>query len=132
MGEAGRRNARLDGGRPDFVSKAWSVSGGLFLTGDLPPYNPRLGSFGQPKVLKPTFDGGVGAIELTARYESLDYSDLLTGGQGWAATAGVNWYLNSFTRFQVNAIQWNTDNRAGDYVGDDSGQTLSARVGVTF
>jgi len=132
MGEAGRRNARLDGGRPDFVSKAWSVSGGLFLTGDLPPYNPRLGSFGQPKVLKPTFDGGVGAIELTARYESLDYTDLLTGGEGWAATVGVNWYLNSFTRFQVNAIQWNTDNRAGDYVGNDSGQTLSARVGVTF
>ncbi len=132
MGEAGRRNARLDGGRPDFVSKAWSVSGGLFLTGDLPPYNPRLGSFGQPKVLKPTFDSGIGAIELTARYESLDYTDLLTGGEGWAATVGVNWYLNSFTRFQVNAIQWNTDNRVGDYVGDDSGQTLSARVGVTF
>jgi phosphate-selective porin OprO/OprP len=132
MGEAGRRNARLDGGRPDFVSKAWSVSGGLFLTGDLPPYNPRLGSFGQPKVLKPTFDGGVGAIELTARYESLDFDNLLTGGDGWAATVGVNWYLNSFTRFQVNAIQWNTDNRAGDYVGNDSGQTLSARVGVTF
>ena len=132
MGEAGRRNARLDGGRPDFVSKAWSVSGGFFLTGDLPPYNPRLGSFGQPKVLKPTFDGGVGAIELTARYESLDFDNLLTGGDGWAATVGVNWYLNSFTRFQVNAIQWNTDNRAGDYVGNDSGQTVSARVGVTF
>ncbi len=132
MGEAGRRNARLDAGRPDFVSKAWSVSAGLFVTGDLPPYNPRLGSFGQPKVLKPTFDGGVGAIELTARYESLDYTDLLTGGDGWAATVGVNWYLNSFTRFQVNAIQWDTDNRAGVYTGGDTGQTLSARVGVTF
>jgi len=132
MGEAGRRNARLDAGRPDFVSKAWSLSGGFFLTGDLPPYNPRLGSFGQPQVLKPTFDGGVGAIELTARYENLDYTSLLTGGEGWAATLGVNWYLNSFTRFQVNAIRWNTDNRAGAFTGDDSGQTLSARVGVTF
>jgi len=132
MGEAGRRNARLDAGRPDFVSKAWSLSGGFFLTGDLPPYNPRLGSFGQPQVLKPTFDGGVGAIELTARYENLDYTSLLTGGEGWAATLGVNWYLNSFTRFQVNAIQWHTDNRAGAFQGDDTGQTLSARVGVTF
>jgi len=132
MAEAGRRNARLDAGRPDFVSKAWSVSGGLFLTGDLPPYNPRLGSFGQPKVLRPTFDGGPGAIELTARYENLDYSDLVTGGEGWAATLGVNWYLNSFTRFQVNAIHWNTENRAGPYPGGDDGQTLSARVGVTF
>jgi phosphate-selective porin OprO/OprP len=45
---------------------------------------------------------------------------------------GVNWYLNSFTRFQVNAIQWDTDNRSGTFTGNDSGQTLSARVGVTF
>ena len=132
MAEAGRRNARLDAGRPDFVSKAWSLSGGFFITGDLPPYNPRLGSFGQPKVLKPTFDGGPGAIELTARYESLDYTDLLTGGEGWAGTLGVNWYLNSFTRFQLNAIHWNTDNRAGAVTGSDDGQTVSARVAVTF
>ena len=132
MAEAGQRDARLDAGRPDFRSKAWSVSGGFFLTGDLPPYNPRLGSFGQPKVKRPTFDGGPGAIELTARYENLDYTDLVTGGEGWAGTLGVNWYLNSFTRVQVNAIHWNTDNRAGAVTGPDDGETLSARVAVTF
>ncbi|MET0239284.1 MAG: porin, partial [Sphingobium sp.] len=132
MGEAGRRNARLDGGRADFVSEAWSVSGGWFLTGDLPPYNPRLGSFGQPRVLKPLFEGGPGAIELTARYETLDFTDLLTGGEGWAATIGVNWYLNSFTRIQLNGIHWNTDNRAGAYVGQDDGETFNARFAVTF
>jgi phosphate-selective porin OprO/OprP len=132
MGEAGRRNARLDGGRSDFISKAWSLSGGFFITGDLPPYNPRLGSFGQPKVKRPTFDGGPGAIELTGRYESLDYTDLVTGGEGWAGTLGVNWYLNSFTRVQVNAIHWDTDNRSGAVTGADSGETVSARVAVTF
>lgn len=132
MGEAGQRHARLDGGRPDFVSKAWSLSGGWFLTGDLPPYNPRLGSFGQPRVLKPIFDGGPGAIELTARYENLDYTSLLTGGRGWAATVGANWYLNSFTRIQINAIHWDTDNRAGAYIGPDNGETVSARIAVTF
>ncbi|KQM73170.1 MULTISPECIES: OprO/OprP family phosphate-selective porin [unclassified Sphingomonas] len=132
MAEAGRRDARLDAGRPDFTSKAWSLSGGFFLTGDLPPYNPRLGSFGQPKVKRPTFDGGPGAIELTGRYESLDYTDLLTGGEGWAGTLGVNWYLNSFTRLQVNAIHWNTDNRSGAVIGSDDGETVSARVAVTF
>jgi len=132
MGEAGRRNARLDNDRPDFVSKAWSLSGGWFVTGDLPPYNPRLGSFGQPQVLRPIFEGGPGAIELTARYESLDYTDLVTGGDGWAATIGANWYLNSFTRLQLNAIHWNTDNRSGAFVGKDNGQTVSTRIGVTF
>lgn len=132
MGEAGQRHARLDAGRPDFVSKAWSLSGGWFVTGDLPPYNPRLGSFGQPRVLRPIFEGGPGAIELTARYENLDYSDLLTGGQGWAATIGANWYLNSFTRFQANLVHWNTDNRAGAFVGPDDGQTVMTRIAVTF
>ncbi len=132
MAEAGQRHARLDAGRPDFVSKAWSLSGGWFLTGDLPPYNPRLGSFGQPRVLRPIFEGGPGAIELTARYENLDYTDLLTGGQGWAATIGANWYLNSFTRFQFNIVNWNTDNRAGPFVGPDDGQTVMTRIAVTF
>lgn len=132
MAEAGERRARLTGGRPDFLSKAWSLSGGWFVTGDLPPYNPRLGSFGQPRVLKPIFEGGPGAIELTARYENLDYTSLLTGGRGWAATAGVNWYLNSFTRLQFNWVHWDTDNRAGTYTGPDSGETIGTRIAVTF
>lgn len=132
MGEAGRRIARLTGDRPDFESTAWSLSTGFFLTGELPPYNPRLGSFGQPNVLRPTFDGGSGAIELTARYENLDYTDLVLGGDGWAATLGVNWYLNSFTRLQLNGIHWRTNNRSGSFTGSDDGQTVSARIGVTF
>lgn len=132
MAEAGQRHARLDGGRPDLLTEAWSVSGGWFVTGDLPPYNPRLGSFGQPRVLRPVFDGGPGAIELTARYENLDFQDIATGGQGWAATMGANWYLNSFTRIQLNAIHWHTDNLAGPYVGSDDGQTVSTRFAVTF
>ncbi len=131
MGEWGRRNARIRN-QSDFVSKAWSLSGGYFLTGELPPYNPRTGNLTQPQVKRPTFDGGPGAIELTARYENLDYTDLLTGGDGWAATVGVNWYLNSFTRIMVNGIHWHTDNRAGAFTGSDDGQTLSARLGVTF
>jgi phosphate-selective porin OprO and OprP len=57
---------------------------------------------------------------------------LLTGGQGWAATIGANWYLNSFTRFQANLVHWNTDNRAGAYVGPDDGQTVMTRIAVTF
>jgi phosphate-selective porin OprO and OprP len=132
MAEAGERHARLDGGRPDFTSRAWSLSGGWFITGDLPPYNPRLGSFGQPSVLRPVFDGGPGAIELTARYEDLDYTDIVTGGRGWAATIGANWYLNSFTRLQLNAIHWNTEAPTGPAAGSDDGNTVSARVGVTF
>ncbi|PSJ40548.1 porin [Allosphingosinicella deserti] len=132
MGEAGRREARLNAGRADFETKAWSLSGGWFVTGDLPPYNPRLGTFAQPRVLRPVFDGGPGAIEVLARYENIDFSGLPTGGEGSAATAGVNWYLDSIMRLQFNFIHWNTNNLAGAYTGKDSGETISAGFGVTF
>ncbi|SFK25949.1 phosphate-selective porin OprO and OprP [Sphingomonas sp. NFR04] len=132
MGEAGKRVARLNAGRPDFESKAWSLSTGFFVTGDLPPYNPRLGTFAQPRVLRPVFDGGPGAIEVLARYESIDYSGIPNATKGNAATIGTNWYLDSIIRLQLNLIHWNTSNRAGSYTGKDKGETISAGFGVTF
>lgn len=132
MGEAGERHARLSGGRDDLLTRAWSLSGGWFVTGELPPYNPRLGTFAQPRVLRPVFDGGPGAVELLTRYENLDYSGVTTGGNGSAVTAGVNWYLDSIIRLQFNLIHWNTDNRAGAFVGKDNGETVTGGIGVTF
>lgn len=132
MSEFGERDASLNAGRPDFTTEAWSLSGGWFVTGELPPYSSRLGSFGQPKVLRPVFDGGPGALELTARYENLEFGGIEAAASGWAATIGANWYLNSFARIQVNAIQWQTDNAVGAYAGKDDGQTVSGRVAVTF
>jgi phosphate-selective porin OprO/OprP len=132
MGEAGKRVARLNANRPDFETTAWSVSTGFFITGDLPPYNPRLGTFAQPRVLRPVFDGGPGAIELLARYESIEFSGIPSATEGTAATLGANWYLDSIIRFQLNLIHWNTDNRAGSFTGKDSGQTVSAGFGITF
>ncbi len=132
MGEAGERHARLNAGRDDLVTKAWSLSGGWFVTGELPPYNPRLGTFAQPRVLKPVFDGGSGAIEVLTRYENLDFSGIATGGKGSAVTAGMNWYLDSVIRLQFNVIHWNTDNRAGAFTGKDNGETVTGGIGVTF
>ncbi len=132
MGEAGKRVAHLNAGRPDFESKAWSLSTGFFVTGDLPPYNPRLGTFAQPRVLRPVFDGGPGAIEVLARYESIDYSGIPNATKGNAATIGTNWYLDSIIRLQLNLIHWNTNNRAGSFTGKDKGETISAGFGVTF
>lgn len=132
MGEVGQRHASLDAGRPDFVTDARSLSGGWFVTGELPPYSARTGSFSQPKVLRPVFEGGPGALELTARYEHLEFTGIPSEAEGSAVTLGANWYLNNFTRLQVNGIHWETDNTAGAYVGKDDGQTVSGRIAVTF
>jgi phosphate-selective porin OprO/OprP len=131
MAEVGRREARLAGQR-DFLSEAWSVSAGGFVTGETPPYNPRFGNFTQPKVSRSILYGGPGAIELTARYERLAFTQESRLGEGWAATVGVNWYLNSFVRLMLNGIHWHTDNRGGDFPGGDDGETVSLRAQVSY
>jgi len=132
MAEAGERNAALDAGRSDFNTRAFSLSTGWFVTGELPPYNALLGTFAQPDVKRPVFEGGPGAVELLARYEDLEFSGVPTAGQGWAATAGANWYLDDTIRLQFNVIHWNATNRFGAFAGEDSGETVSAGIGVTY
>ncbi|MFY0582262.1 porin [Cystobacter fuscus] len=75
---------------------------------------------------------GPGAIELTARYERLAFTQESRLGEGWAATVGVNWYLNSFTRLMLNGIHWHTDNRSGDFTGGDDGETVTLRAQVSY
>lgn len=131
MVEAGRREVRLHA-RSDVSLSAWSVSAGWFLTGETPPLSGRTGTFGQPRVRRPLVEGGAGAVELTARYETLDYSALPAGGRGKAATVGLNWYLADYSRVMVNVIRWSTWSREGPFAGDDGGTTIALRFGVTF
>lgn len=131
MGEWGQRQARTRQG-DTLDTRAMSISGGWFLTGELPPYNPRTGNMAQPKVRHSILDDGTGAIELVARYEQLSFDGLPTGGSGWAATVGTNWYLTNLVRVMFNLIHWHTDNRSGVFTGKDDGQTATARVSVSF
>ena len=131
MAELGQREARL-AEQANLTTEALSVSAGWFITGETPPYNPRFGNFTQPQVTRTVIDGGPGAIELTARYETLRFGHAGPLGRGWAATVGANWYLNSFSRLMLNAIRWHTDNRTGDFTGADEGQTVSLRAQVSF
>lgn len=109
-----------------------NISGGWFLTGELPPYNSRTGNMAQPKVRNSILDGGTGAIELVARHEQLSFDGIPTGGSGWATTIGSNWYLTKLVRLMVNFIHWVTDNRSGAFTGIDNGQTATARGSVSF
>jgi len=69
---------------------------------------------------RPFLQGGIGAIEVTARYEQLRFSSpgaesepastsrraahILGNGER-AFTGGVNWYVNRWVRLRVNAIR---------------------------
>ncbi|KLJ02783.1 porin [Luteimonas sp. FCS-9] len=133
-GEWGRREVAGFGGagRFDVAHEAWALSAGWFLSGASPSFAARTGTWGRVKVARPVTAGGPGAWELKARYENVDYGELPTGGTGDALTVGVNWYLNDFSRVMLDAIRWETDNRSGDYQGEDRGTTLNARFQLAF
>jgi phosphate-selective porin len=95
---------------PDVSATGWYVSGAWVVTG-------------QPKAagLTPSrgvHQGGLGAIELAARLETLRFRAPLPTGDGVGNrdrifTAGVTWVLNAWTRIQFNAIRGQLDRAIG-------------------
>ncbi|MES1926066.1 porin [Salinisphaera sp. T31B1] len=149
-GLAGRFAAAAEYGRRDIDSRvdddthydAYSGQVGFSLTGEPFGYSAKSGVWNAPKVDRPVGHGGWGAWQVMARYDALDYdnSGAYAGGTGYATTLGMSWWLNDYTRFMLNYIDWNTNNRipiAGaadgrDFTGADDGQTISARAQVIF
>ncbi|MCA9055303.1 MAG: porin [Planctomycetaceae bacterium] len=100
------------------------------LTGEVRPYNAKQGVYGR---VKPNCDFGAhggGAWEVAARYSYLDFNDApVMGGRLSDVTAGLNWYLNSFTKLQFNYIHAFL-NRAP--VGDASADVFALRCQLDF
>lgn len=97
---------------PDARARAWYVSGTWVLTGE-DKRRPL-------KAAAPLFQGGVGGIEVAARYERLWFdsvgpalddpfrnprAETIFPGGNRALTLGVNWTLNRFIKLQVNGIR---------------------------
>jgi phosphate-selective porin OprO/OprP len=112
MAEADGKGATS--GDPSF--DGWYVYGSLFLTGEHRAYKTREAAFSRVKPESNAFsgDGGLGAIELTARYSAIDLDDRnIAGGQLDDVTLGINWYLNPNMRIMLNYISADLD-KSGD------------------
>jgi phosphate-selective porin OprO and OprP len=101
-----------DGDLPDARARAWYVSGTWVLTGE-DKRRPL-------KAAAPLFQGGLGGVEVGARYERLWFdsvgpaldepfrnprAETIFPGGNRALTLGVNWTLNRFVKLQVNGIR---------------------------
>jgi len=140
--EWGRRD--LDSGAgPDMHYTAYSGQIGYSITGEAFGYSTKQGVWAPPKVANPVGKGGLGALQIMARYQALDFqnSGQYAGGTGHASTIGLSWYLNSYTRALIDYSYWQTNNRVPmgvdpsitpGYYGDDSGSTINARAQVVF
>ena len=110
----GNRNQDLSA----FLSTGWYASGTWILTGenkgDDDDINPR----------KPLFKGGIGSIEIGAKYDELAFgsarhegtafsnprADNLIGAKDQVWTMGVNWFPNRWVRVIGNAIHEDFEN----------------------
>ncbi|MHA1544371.1 MAG: porin [Alphaproteobacteria bacterium] len=79
------------------------VTVGFFLTGEDSPYNPKNGTYSRPKVKRPFFKGGPGAIQILARYDYLDLVDNgIMGGIQKTFVIGVNWWMGKNVKMVFN------------------------------
>lgn len=102
------RTRSLDAGNYSFNSYYAQTS--FLLTGEHRPYKKGAGVFSGVKPNSPFGDGGFGALEIAARFSSIDLTDsALPGGELSNMAVGLNWYANAHTRVMANYIRSNVE-----------------------
>ena len=87
-------------------ANGYVVSAGWFLTGESRGY--KLGKFDRTKPSNPVSNGGYGAWEIAARYDTIDATSA-SDEESSAATIGLIWYPESHLRFKLEAIEADAD-----------------------
>lgn len=90
------------------------ISASYFITGESRGY--KKGAMGRVKVKSPVSEGGMGAWQLAARYDTIELNDVdeaILGGKQNTLLFGVNWHLNNYVRFMANYSH--SDITDGDY-----------------
>ena len=126
---------------PDVRGSGWSAQASYVLTGE------KKGSTVNPE--KSVFNGGRGALEIVARYETLKFDDTgdQTGfagygsrsrnialSQGSIIEAGANYWVSNFLKFQGDAIWESYNDPLIPPVPGNTGRyfTLVGRIQVTI
>lgn len=103
----------------------------FMLTGEQIPYSKKNGVFGRIVPLNPwTRSGGTGAWELAGRVSHIDLNDAgIEGRRLTDFTAGLTWYCNRYTKFQLNYIH----SRLADIsFGASEANTFALRAQLDF
>ena len=99
------------GNLPKKISQGWYVAGTWAITGE----SKKSGI--EPR--RPFLTRGIGAIELAVRYENISFGSTDRSGTPFRSprasnlwrnsdavwTAGINWYLNRWSRIQINGVR---------------------------
>ncbi len=107
-----------DASGADYKMSSYYAFASYFLTGEHRPY--KHGAFGRVKPKKDIDNGGYGALEVLARYSTMNASDdVVTANVGLPQdvnniTFGLNWYLNSRARIMYNYVTTDDNNALGN------------------
>tara|TARA_B100000401_G_scaffold156248_1_gene104372 strand:- start:1185 stop:2348 length:1164 start_codon:yes stop_codon:yes gene_type:complete len=100
-----------------------------FLTGEKRKYKNSLAGFDRVKPNKNMKEGeGWGALELAARYSSMDLSEAHEGVLN-DITIGLNWYLNPCTRVMFNYVMGTMEDHLGEETTEN---TFQCRMQIDF
>jgi phosphate-selective porin OprO/OprP len=81
----------------------YHVTASWVLSGEMRPYNKRVGIFGRVPISRSVNQNGMGAWEISTRFSNLDTNDgLLEGGDMDIWSAGLNWWLNPYFNVNLN------------------------------
>jgi phosphate-selective porin OprO/OprP len=109
-----------------------------FLTGESKPYLRKLGQIDRIQPLRPFLregdcDRGPGAWEVAYRVSYIDLNDQnIMGGKLADITAGLNWYLNGYTKFQFNYVHAALNRNFNGVNDPNTADIFGARFQVDF
>ncbi len=127
-GEYGVTDASCDGCASDPSFNGMYVEAGTFFGGKK---TYKGGKFNRPKVDNPITDGGMGAVSLIARYDTLDLKDSsVNGGDIDSFILGADWWPTKYTRIGVNYFD-NSANLGTSTSGLDGAFAALVNNGVT-
>ncbi len=107
------------------------IYGSWFVTGENRTYSTSSAKFGRVQPAKNFGEGGIGAVELAARWSWLDLNDGdVAGGEQNNFTLGVNWYLKPNYRVMFNYVY--ADVEDFDEAEDGDADIFQARFQVDF
>jgi phosphate-selective porin OprO/OprP len=122
-----RASVSRESGYDDLTFDGWYAFVSWFPTGESRKYFHGEGIFGYPDITSK-----YGAVELAARYSTLDLNHgSVRGGKEQNVTLGLNWYISRRTRMMANYIFVFTDENATDngrIEGDDEPQIFQIRL----
>lgn len=119
------------GPQPSYGS--YYVEGSWALTGERRDYSTRQGTFGGLKPKRSVMQGGIGAVEVAARYGSTDLTDPTLGGEkGRVAGVGINWTPVESLRVQLNALSIEEERKTATGTATEDDTVVQMRVQFSF